>query len=197
MRLTRISKVLIGVAALGVGGFVQATTGQASDQGTKATVNLVPATESKLELTQAPSVTFNGEIKDQQAISGLVADTVTGSLKVLNTGNTAGWTVNVAVGDFKNTDSSSTAPALKGVVLHFTPGSVNNLDDSVSSAPVGLGAVLKDTTPQPIFKADAGNGIGTWEQKHSADNITIDVPNGNEPGSYQADLTWTLANGPS
>ncbi|MQS53574.1 WxL domain-containing protein [Companilactobacillus mishanensis] len=200
---TLLGAAVLGLSTAGVGVVNAAsfTPGVGSDEDTvsgttTAKVGLEQDPDNnKITLNSAPDIDF-GVLKIGKAISGQEATTVSDTVKVSNPGIDSGWSVLVQTGSFDGTATAGGAATLKGVVLHFTPGTVTADSENAGDLPIGT-KVDSNGEAQPILGAVAGTGIGDFTQKHETSDVTIDIPQGNVAGTYQANLTWTLSNAPS
>lgn len=108
-------------------------------------------------------------------------------------GEAKGWNVSVKVSDFVNG-----AQKLKGAELSFDTSVVKTIPNNTSTAPTSEMVTNLDSSDSAttIFKADKGQGLGTWLSVYDPANITLTVPEA-AVGTFTATLTWDLVAGPS
>ncbi|WP_071131267.1 WxL domain-containing protein [Enterococcus timonensis] len=111
-------------------------------------------------------------------------------------GKGQGWHLTVAISDFTNSTQT-----LQGTQLSFNgTGNVLPHTSSATAAEAPLSKEIKglDKTDGEVLIWDAavGQGIGSWVDVYSPENITLDVPNP-ALGTYNATLTWNLTAGPA
>ncbi|WP_261807036.1 WxL domain-containing protein [Lapidilactobacillus luobeiensis] len=188
--LTTIGALLLGLS-LTSGAVTHADINEDGKGGTTtATVGLETDTDTNpLKLTEAPDFDFGAANKLDGGDQTLYT-TSTGILQVLNPGYVAGWQVQVSGSPFLNgsTELKGAELSLNGVVAPAT-GTADN-----ENKPVFTNGKINESATT-IFKAAAGNGIGTWNTSFTADkSASLYILGGNVPGSYKSTLNWTLIN---
>ncbi|WP_207696039.1 hypothetical protein DOK67_0000597 [Enterococcus sp. DIV0212c] len=106
-------------------------------------------------------------------------------------GTGAGWTLDVAMSEFKSKDKKT----LKGAKLTIPKGELktNNVDKAF--APENFEVSVNDEA-QTIMTAAKDKGLGTWANSYSKEETKLTIPAGNFAGEYGSTLTWTLSNAP-
>lgn len=106
-------------------------------------------------------------------------------------GTGAGWNLSVSLGQFKNGNDEESDYTLKGTTLKFS--AITNSDVEVPAAiTVESGA----TTAVPVATADVKTGMDINDFTIDSEKTTLTIAKNADvqKGTYQADLTWTLAN---
>ncbi|MFC6200605.1 WxL domain-containing protein [Lactiplantibacillus nangangensis] len=154
-----------------------------------------------VELTTAPDVAFPKQYADGRSRNNLNAEKVTDGISVTNPGLADGWHVQVTASDFKTT----TGNTLTGAQLKFGQGTVTSdtgeeADDDTFNPghkKIETQPVVASQTPQTIFSATEGSGIGTNAAAYTPTAVSLDImSNTAVAGTYSADLTWTVALSP-
>lgn len=104
-----------------------------------------------------------------------------------------GWTLTVAqTQEFKSAEGHTLAGAkLTLPAGNLLTNNVNNKDNAPSTK-----SVVVNAEPNVVMVAANGQGLGTWADQFARENTTLEIPSGNYAGSYESELTWTLANVP-
>ncbi|PRO93804.1 WxL domain-containing protein [Lactiplantibacillus pentosus] len=166
--------------------------GQAADKTTEAQVKLEQDENNKdITLDEAPALDI-GTVTIDNTTQTKTADTVTGSVKVTNPGNTDGWSVQVAGSKFLNGSQE-----LRGAALTFKNASVTADDEANASKNPTAPDVTVNESNQMILGAVANEGIGKFTSAYAKTDVSLLVPAGNSAGAYTSTLTWTLGNAPS
>lgn len=104
-----------------------------------------------------------------------------------------GWALTVAqTQEFKSAEGHTLAGAkLTLPAGNLLTNNVNNKDNAPSTK-----SVVVNAEPNVVMVAANGQGLGTWADQFARENTTLEIPSGNYAGSYESELTWTLANAP-
>ncbi|WP_413518166.1 WxL domain-containing protein [Carnobacterium maltaromaticum] len=110
-------------------------------------------------------------------------------------GTGEGWGLKAKISSFQTTGEA--IKTLKGAELTLQSPEVKTTSENVSKAPEVPESLTLNGTDKAIFTAKEGQGKGTWLDVYSGikdenEKISLAVPSGNEAGSYQATITWTL-----
>lgn len=125
-----------------------------------------------------------------------------------------GWYLQVSLGDFKSTDSSSTTPAASGWVLKINNGVGAQATADAGTSPFvpKAGITVAQSTPTgadgraastrlvsgaasgtTMWQAASGQGAGTTTGYfHTSRAANLSIPENVTDGSYYAPITWTL-----
>lgn len=125
-------------------------------------------------------------------------------------GTAAGWKLNVSLGDFMPTGTTSTSKAITGASIAFKNGEAVTSNDALNGVDVDAATThdvtlsAGNTAVQTLMSADQGTGRGTWLARYTAksgasdnENIVFSAPTNSITAStgYQATLTWQLVDG--
>ncbi|CAJ1225514.1 cell surface protein [Levilactobacillus zymae] len=199
-RTLRVS-LFSGIAALllGLGAAVPASAATAGTTSatTNAATDFTPTNEP-LNLDSAPNFTFAATtVPDTKTNGSYNPSTIDNPVEVSNPGLASGWNVKVANTEFKNSDTTATAgdgAVLGGAVLNLSaPTAAAANAGNPSSGPTTSAIKLSgDGTDQLVLSTAANEGLGVWDSSYVPGDVTLDVPAGQEPGSYTSTMTWTL-----
>jgi len=170
--------------------FAEGVNGE--QQGDSTATATLEESDDDIRLVSAPDFKFGSTKIDGHTHKSVPTTSVTDDVKVINPGKLTGWKVSVQAGDFVSEDNKS---IMKDAQLHLQAGTVTSEDSYDSYGVVSL-ATDPNASPQPIFNATEGNGLGTWELRHSEYDATLDIPGSAVSGEYTAKLAWTLVNTP-
>lgn len=107
-------------------------------------------------------------------------------------GQAQGWQVTVAMDGFKEGGK-----VLAGAKLDFAKAGQVKGDNDATAAAESVAIVGLDVTKgaTPVFKAEKGNGLGTWVAKYAKTDIELVAPN-QQAGTFTTNLTWSIDNAP-
>lgn len=130
-------------------------------------------------------------------------------------GTGAGWNLTLQLGEFKQTNAltGETAHILRGATLSFpsvTPITVESANPSDNEIPTTTARTFEAGGDSAVLmNATKGQGKGLWEARYNSRElaysnssistkapIELTVPGDNYKGTYQANLTWSLADSP-
>ncbi|PMD67866.1 hypothetical protein CBP76_12260 [Companilactobacillus nuruki] len=196
-----IGEALLGFGSIGASGMIVKAADTSSTTPdppttTSATATLTPGT---ITIKSAPSITF-GTVASSADDTNYTSTAFTSPLAVANQGQETGWTVTLAESGFSSTVSGQ--PSLTGAKLTMgnstkAPTVAAADADNTSTAPILTSPLAITNSPATIFKAGAGQGIGTFAATYGSGDANLYVPAGDGGGSYTSTLTWTLSNAPS
>ncbi|WP_261809991.1 WxL domain-containing protein [Levilactobacillus humaensis] len=212
--MTKKTLQLLATAAIVAGfGFTTVTANAASTSSdTVATVNLTPGDTTTgaggIKLLSAPDVSFSGQLNgDKQTFTDGVFTTnassedtkaSAGTVTVNDPGTASGWNVQVASTPFVG---ATTKGSLNASQMIFGTPAVSPKDSTQTGAPTP-GTALTFAADEKndnllVFKAAAGEGVGTWMANYAAKDASFVVAAGNKADTYTSNLTWTLTNTPA
>lgn len=197
-----IGAALLGVGSLGAGGLVAkaADTTSSVTPGppttTSATATLTPGT---ITIKSAPGIAF-GTVASSADDTNYTSTTFSAPLTVADQGQATGWTVTLADSAFASTTTGG--PTLTNAKLTVgnsakAPAVTAADADNTSAAPLLTSPLSVSGTPATVFKAGAGQGVGTYGATYGSGDANLYVPAGDIGGSYTSTLTWTLSNAPA
>ncbi|WP_164504789.1 WxL domain-containing protein [Levilactobacillus huananensis] len=150
----------------------------------------------------APSFVFGDakvSTKDQGSLKATgfsntknASDTYTGSTLSVddNSGAGKGWDVTATLSDF----SDGASHTLDGANMTMTASGIeSDTKDTLPTAPKTT--LTAGGAAAPVFSAAVGSGMGN--SKADFAGTTLDLPTADYAGTYTADLTYTLAAGPT
>lgn len=202
MKKTVLMFATAALAALSLSAVAGNKVSAATKADTDATVTLTKDTNPNettkytgsgdIELTQAPSFTFDGGAIDG-ANDKTVDATGDAPLTVVNPGVAATWSVDVEAGTFTSDEGNT----LKGATLVLNDGGKDAINAAKNAAVFKPATLATPNTAKDIFASatmDGGfTGVGTNAEDIKA---SLTVPAGNVAGTYKSALTWTLSTTP-
>lgn len=168
---------------------------------------VTPEQSGPLQINVVPNLYFGDQIK-------ITPGTLKTSLKNEKTpyaqisdlrGTGAGWSLNVSLANFTSTQGKT----INGAKISFTGGEAVTSNQSNDNAALTNDITLSagDTGKQPLMKATAGNGRGTWVARYTNTStestgntkIVFEAPSDKIDAntSYTAVLTWQLTDTPA
>ncbi|MGX6961741.1 WxL domain-containing protein [Vagococcus xieshaowenii] len=119
----------------------------------------------------------------------------------------SGWTLNVKLGEFNNTDPSKTGKEAKLAGVSMNLGIIGDLvanEGNNNMAPAKKAIKLEagggsdnlltaDTDTEDVVGMGRGSWLGRFSDGMTETETSLFIPGGNYEGSYAADLTWTLS----
>lgn len=159
-----------------------------------------------LQINYVSHLKFGNDIK-------ITSKTVKANAKNTNTpyfqvsdlrGTGAGWSLNVSLGDFKNTSGNKT---IKGATISLINGEAVTSNETNENPAETKDVVLTagETAAKPLMTAAAGNGRGTWVARYTNNTgtpennkIVFEAPTNSIDANtqYEAVLTWQLSDRP-
>ncbi len=179
-----------------------------------------------LNITKASSLNFGSKEIEDTALNFTEDNAPMLTVKDIR-GEADGWNVAVSLGEFTEVDAQGdpvvSGKKLKGVKLFYPAPVITTTSTAINpdKAPVGITnaddvnftdksvtgvIVTADEVPsnKVLINAAKGFGNGVWTATYGGTHegvvspkIELQVPDGNLAGLYQADLTYTLSDGPS
>ncbi|EOV3185280.1 WxL domain-containing protein [Enterococcus faecalis] len=113
-------------------------------------------------------------------------------------GTGAGWNLTVGLSAFKGT--TDTTHELRGAQLELPAGTAVSSDETAeeTTKPTTQAVTLDaGASAQSLFTAGENQGMGSWFDKLSADQIKLKAPSAQYADSYKATLTWSLQDAPA
>lgn len=193
-----------GLCILAVSNAIPAIV-QADTKDSQATFSLV-SPENSMLLKTIPTLDFANQMISEQ--DSVYPATQSGTLSIADlTGSNNGWIVTVKVGEFQDTQDGT--KKLVGASLFYpaTEPTTKNSDTTLTGEPT-VQAPDKDDVQQNglriaaggsdtmLIKADKGTGNGLWDFLYDTQKVQLEVPVGQLAGTYQATVTYTLADVP-
>lgn len=153
------------------------------------------ASDNKITMVNAPKIEFSSTKINAGKIN-LASNSIKSGLRVLNPGKDEGYRVTAQIAKFGDKGTSAKPERLKGARMTLknriiTAEDVNNQ----SKAPTGEENIELNDSDKNVMLADRGAGLGIFQLTYK--DATLEIPDGNKPGTYSTVITWTLHETPN
>lgn len=111
-------------------------------------------------------------------------------------GTREGWTVTAKHSGLESSELGK-VDEIKGSTITLNNGTLSNDVDLTDTLTLENDISISSETDAPISTAGIGSGMGSWDHKWIAENITLIIPAKEArdmyEGKYSTTITWTLA----
>lgn len=151
------------------------------------------ASANKITIVDAPKINFSSTKINAGKIN-LTSNSIKDNLRVLNPGKDDGYIVTAKMADFADKGDANSV-RLKGARMTLHDRSITAADtNNQSKAPNGEENVELNSSEKNVMVAEHGAGLGIFRLTYK--NATLEIPDGNKPGTYSTVITWTLQETP-